>query len=874
MSLKIYQQNTITKIEEFFLQYKKKLNDLDSLKINYPDLASSFSNDDISNNIFTQITGCGYFSYKNQSGSFYPNLTIKAPTGAGKTIIALETMVRYFKIVESDSRKGLVVWAVHREIIYTQTITRIRNKNDFYRQTLENYFGNNILIKEKGDPITQDELDNNLVILFVMLQSISVSKKERFKVFQDDGRYIMSIFPLDDEYAKHKELLENMPFLDHFGSADSLQPQVKTSLGNLIRLSKPLILIDEYHKFFTKIGFETLASLNPKMIIGYTATPVNKRGTGVNAFEANNNILVNITGKDLRDEEMIKYPINIENPPTDYSWIELLKDLKNKRDNLEKDAIKNLNNGGSYIRPIAVIQVENTGDDQRNKSSVHAEDAREKLIEFGVPPSHIAIKSSTTDELNKIELMSSECEIRYIITKFALQEGWDCPFAYILGLMPSTSSNTQLTQLIGRVLRQPYQSKISKDLTSSLDQCYIYYLKGNTQDTINLVKKGLEIEGLDQLEILTTGDGSKTVIETSNKAEITKIREDVINKYSNSLYLPIFWIKSESRKFSYELDIECNIDWVKCTFSEKFYDDLVKIFIEDRSRTHSVIDWDDEKHSFTTVKDKFGDNTVTYKSHDVLSISELQKRILEVIDLPFLSFKMANNIVKKLLSKEELKKGFDTNGTLIIKEIVKYINNYKDNQAKALFEKLLTEDKIYLAFGSQKDGGFQFNKTVNAANDNQDNKYLYEKHDFEKLNNFEENVKNVIFNHNNKLLWWYRNPESDTKMQKNFHIQGYRKYKIRPDFVISKIDISTPNNNLQMVYILESKGRMLDGNPDTEYKKYIFEKLTELATNGKTLILEDSIQNQVIEENINNLVQAHFIMQGNENSTINPLFKE
>ena len=42
-----------------------------------------------------------------------------------------------------------------------------------------------------------------------------------------------------------------------------------------------------------------------------------------------------------------------------------------------------------------------------------------------------------------------------IITKSALQEGWDCPFAYVLCSLAASSNLKAMTQLIGRILRQP-----------------------------------------------------------------------------------------------------------------------------------------------------------------------------------------------------------------------------------------------------------------------------------------------------------------------------------------------------------------------------------------------------------------------------------
>ena len=869
MSLKIYQTNAIAKISEFFTGYQKQLGLIDQLKVFSPDAAFTLENMDQGSSQFQLITRDQYFSYLNLSSKFYPNITIKAPTGAGKTLLAIETIVKYNQILASGKRTGLVVWLVHRDAIFSQTVNRMRDKGDFYRQTLENYFGNNILIKEKGESITQDELENNLVILFVMLQSMARANKENLKIFRDDGRFVNSIFPLDDEYAKHKELLEEMPFLDNFSPANSLQPQVKTSLGNLIRLSKPLILIDEYHKFFTKIGIELLASLNPAMVIGYTATPTNIALSKSNSFEAKNNVLVKITGKDLRSENMIKYPINLDNPPTDYSWKQLIKDLKFKREELEKLAIENQNAGGSYIRPITLIQVEYTGKDQRGKG-VHAEDARDELVRLGIPPHQIAIKSSEIDELEKIDLKSSDCEIRYIITKYALQEGWDCPFAYILGLIPNTNSNTGLTQLVGRILRQPYQTKINEKIPHELDQCYIYYLTGDTKKTVELIKKGLEQDGLEDLDINSNIGGVATKVSSSTTFEKVKIRSQITTSYNGSLYLPSFWMKTENRKFSYQIDIQSEIDWNNFKMPEDFYTELQYSFVTERQRSLVKVDWDEQKQEFTRIVDKESNQIITYTSQDKLDLEDLQKSIYEITQKPFWSYKLAQNIYTKMQITVELQKGFYANGTLIIKEIVKELTIYQEKCAKVNFEKLITDDELYLGMGLTTAGAFRFNDSIEAKQDDTDNKYLYEKYDWEKLNIFEDKIKTHLFNHEKKLLWWYRNPERDLKNQTNFSIQGYRKQKIRPDFVASKIDET--NKSLQMVYVIESKGRMLQGNDDTNYKEYMFDILSKQAKAGKIILIDDNPLK--LDLGINKSVEAHFIYQDQESKTINKLFNQ
>jgi len=65
------------------------------------------------------------------------------------------------------------------------------------------------------------------------------------------------------------------------------------------------------------------------------------------------------------------------------------------------------------------------------------------------------VKSSEKDDIEGLNLFARNCPIRYIITKQALQEGWDCAFAYVLTILTNPASKNNLTQLVGRILRQP-----------------------------------------------------------------------------------------------------------------------------------------------------------------------------------------------------------------------------------------------------------------------------------------------------------------------------------------------------------------------------------------------------------------------------------
>jgi len=61
--------------------------------------------------------------------------------------------------------------------------------------------------------------------------------------------------------------------------------------------------------------------------------------------------------------------------------------------------------------------------------------------------------------------------VRYIITVKALKEGWDCSFAYVLCALANTRSNTEVEQLLGRVLRMPYAKSRTQP---ELNQAYAH----------------------------------------------------------------------------------------------------------------------------------------------------------------------------------------------------------------------------------------------------------------------------------------------------------------------------------------------------------------------------------------------------------------
>ena len=153
------------------------------------------------------------------------------------------------------------------------------------------------------------------------------------------------------------------------------------------------------------------------------------------------------------------------------------------------------------------MQAERTGTEQRDGAHIHALDVKDWLRAAGLDEAEIAIKTADTNDLaqpENLDLLSPTNRVRAIITKQALQEGWDCPFAYVLCSLSASHNRSALTQLIGRILRQPQAQKTG---VPALDECYVVTHHANTAAVIQGIKSGLEQDGLsDLVQEIRVGD--------------------------------------------------------------------------------------------------------------------------------------------------------------------------------------------------------------------------------------------------------------------------------------------------------------------------------------------------------------------------------
>ena len=432
MELKRYQRKVLRDIEAFIDQCNEKRNISKAYR-------SFWQNKGVELAEGTEL--CPY----QVSIPGVPRVTVKVPTAGGKTFIACNALEKMFATLEVDKPK-VVVWFVPSDPILQQTVRRLKDPSDPYRQRIDTLFSGAVgvydkeeLLNAKGfDPVTVKE---QLTIAVLSIDSFAATDKESRRVRRENS-----------------ELAE-------FG---------QESLIDVLASLNPVVIIDESHNFRSNLRTETLHDINPSFILELTATP-----------RETSNVISFVDAKQLKDEHMVKLPVIVYNQR---NKTDLMLNAIQLRNNLGQQAIDAEQRGGKYIRPIVLFQAQpRTSDDSETFDKI-----KDNLVEMGIPEEQIKIKTAGKDELKGIDLMSHDCPVRYIITVNALKEGWDCPFAYILASLANRTSKVDVEQILGRILRLPYTKESDCEF---LNMGYVLTSSNDFEQTISGIIDGLQNSG-------------------------------------------------------------------------------------------------------------------------------------------------------------------------------------------------------------------------------------------------------------------------------------------------------------------------------------------------------------------------------------------
>lgn len=740
----------------------------------------------------------GYVSRSDDAGRPIPHACFKVPTGGGKTLLAAAALERMKR------PNGLVLWIVPTRAIYQQTKDALWNREHPYRKILDRATGGWVKMLEKETPFGAYDIANYLCVLLLMLPAANrQTGREFLRMFRDSGRY-PTLFPDSDDVLGDQRLLNDHPDLERAPSGGP----VKHSLFNVFKMQRPVVVLDEAHKAYGKpdAAREFVASVNrldPRMVIELSATPDRRVS----------NLLVDVSGLDLKAEEMIKLPVQVVSE-TGYEWRHTLSEAAEELERLDAEARSLYASEGRYVRPIAVVRVERTGKDQLDGEHIHAEDVRKHLLtNLGVPENAVKVKSSENDELGREDLLSEYSPVRWIITKAALMEGWDCPFAYLLVMLDNTRAQRAITQLVGRVMRMPHARRTYRE---ALDQCYVYCWNADVGTVVGQVKEGLEQEGL-------TGLGDE-VWAKGGMLQPTRVerREEFRNQ---EIFLPRVLHQDAEEgwcELDYDRHILPEIAWAGITAPEP-----QAAQPSPARRATAAVDIGDEQPVH------YGSNELEIEK--TLSVSWFARRLGDVVPNPWQAARIAQELLGKLrkagLSDEAIYDQRSYQASALRNHVVAEA----DKEAQLIFTEKLRNRVI--RFDLKGDGlNYRLYESyeIPVSEDEpvlQRQLSLFTPVYVRQFDSELERSFARYLDERRALQWWHR---VAARQRNEYYLRGWRRDRIYPDF-IAFTDEAFGKRHL---FVFETKGEHLKGNDDTEYKRQVLEIL-ERAFDGGFMELHD-----------------------------------
>lgn len=380
-------------------------------------------------------------------------LIFKAPTGAGKTVMASQMLADLTEELQSRGDSP------YQQVAFIWIAPNKLHQQSYFK--MKNYFTETRLLK----PVMYEEIDQSEgtikpgEILFVNWESINKEKN----VIVRDSEQNSSLY----EITRRTQEEQGLPII---------------------------VVIDEEHLFWSRSADKSakvLQKINPKVEIRISATP-----------KTNADHKVTVSREEVVKEEMIKKQV-VLNPDITKNYndenelnIHLIKCALEKR-RLLADAYKK---EGTNINPLLLIQLPNdTSETMTSEDVAIADQVKTYLKE---------IKNITTDNKKLAVWLSGEKEnlegleqpdnmTEVLLFKQAIALGWDCPRAAVLLIFRKLQSNQFTIQTVGRILRMPEQKFYKNDL---LNVGYVY--TDISKDQIQIVAEDMDYLNKDALQAI------------------------------------------------------------------------------------------------------------------------------------------------------------------------------------------------------------------------------------------------------------------------------------------------------------------------------------------------------------------------------------
>lgn len=344
-----------------------------------------------------------------------PCLSVVIPTGGGKTVTAMGCALEALKA--RACQDNLIVWIVPSEAIFRQTKEYLTK--GYLREFVRGAGFDDVVLKLNQDSWCDLDLGPRVLTVVLLTQQ---------SIFSDNA---------DRLFSRPSDLFIAL-------SARSTNGRDVTSLKDLLAALKPVFVVDEAHKTYTRTGREFFRKNSLAWcLLEFSATPKQY------SEDEYPNVIYSAKAERLIEEQLLKNPLNVRLEPT-RSVETILQEVIVLRAKLESG----LEAEGYLAKPKVLISCYRTSEYQAaERNSAHQ--IRDLLISRGVESHRIAFKTSEKDDIKDMSVDDDSCPFEFILTKQALVEGWDAKSVYVIVLVNEIGASLTNFQIVGRGLRQP-----------------------------------------------------------------------------------------------------------------------------------------------------------------------------------------------------------------------------------------------------------------------------------------------------------------------------------------------------------------------------------------------------------------------------------
>ena len=403
----------------------------------------------------------------------------------------------------------------------------------------------------------------------------------------------------------------------------------------------------------------------------------------------------------------------------------------------------------------------------------------------------------------------------------------------MLTILSNPSSRTALTQLVGRILRQPSARKTH---VAALDESYVFCFQRRGQDLLQEVRKGFGLEGLSGLEgrVVMESDG-----DTQSGDLISQEPRPRFRDAARGLVLPAFAIRDEGRwrLVYYEADILSRVPWHEV----------------DATPLHDL-ELEAEAAGELELRAGLEDDIEVERVRTATQGGELDyyfaaSHLVETVPNPWRGRELAASVFGKLVEKHGERR-VAANYVFILEEIRKRVEAERDRLARGVFEELLREGVMRFMVVTEELGfnrpppNIELRDGAVQANREDGSPYmrsLFDRNAEEELNGLENRVATYL-DRQERLFFWYRN-----RPRKDYFVQGWRRSRIYADFVFALQGGEEGGGKaFSEVFVMETKGLHLKDAEDTGYKRSVFDVCSEQARKADWAELAPAMRDTVV----------------------------